>query len=300
MKEKLENLGVYNMNVLPYIFVLLAAILWGTTGTVQTFIDDGISPISVATMRSLIGGGVLLIIVLSLKKIKFNQWSWKWTILAAFLIGLFQASFFTSVRLTGVAVGTVVTIGSSPIFAGFIEWLMFKRKPDRIWQIATSFAVLGVVMLFLKKGDAVIDAKGISLALLAGMLFAFYTNVSKKLMEKEEALPSVALIFTICSLFLLPFAAQDGFGWIASPINLASILFMAIMTTSVAYLLFLSGLKKIHPSSAVTLSLGEPLTAALLGVFFLKESISFVSWLGIFLILSGILVLTFGPKKAQV
>ena len=288
------------MNIVPYMLILFAAILWGTTGTLQTYLQEGISPISVAAFRSLFGGGILLIILVMMRKIHVKTWSWKWTVAAAILIGLFQISFFSSVRLTGVAVGTVITIGSAPIFAGVLEWLLFKRRPDRIWAIATFLAVVGVVLLFVKKGDATIYPTGLLFALCAGVLFAMYTNVSKKLMEREETLPAVAMTFTLCALFLLPFSTKDGYGWLTVPTNLWTILIMAIFTTSLAYVLFLYGLQRIPPSSAVTLSLAEPLTAALLGVFLLKEPLTMLSWIGIASILSGIIVLTFGTKKKAI
>ncbi len=288
------------MNLLPYISVLIAAILWGTTGTLQTYLQEGISPISVAAFRSLFGGGILLIILVICRKINFKTWSWKWTILAAILIGLFQTSFFSSIRLTGVAIGTVITIGSSPIFAGIIEWILFKRRPDRVWVIATLLAVIGVVLLFVKKGDSTIHPTGILFALCAGILFAMYTNFSKRLMEREDTLPAVAMTFTLCALLLLPFSVQDGFGWIIVTTNLGTILVMAFFATSLAYILFLYGLQKIPPSSAVTLSLAEPLTAALLGVFLLKEQLSAMSWVGIALILSGIIVITLGGGRKTI
>lgn len=286
------------MNLLPYIFVLLAAMLWGTVGTTQTFLTEGVSSFGVAGVRSAIGGGLLLVIVLAMGKVNFRTWSWKWTILAALAIALFQSLFFTSVRYTGVAVGTVITIGSAPVFAGVIEWLFWKVRPSRVWGMATGLAITGCVLLFVNRGEAVIDPFGILLALCAGFMFALYTNVSKQLMKHEETLPAVAMTFTICALFLFPFAARDGLGWIYEGKNLWAMLFMALAATSLAYLLFLSGLKKISSSAAVTLSLAEPLTAAMLGVFLVGEYLSVTSWIGVGLLLSGIIVLTLGGRKA--
>ena len=74
---------------------------------------------------------------------------------------------------------------------------------------------------------------------------------------------------------------------------------MAVMYTSVAYLLFLSSLQKINSSSAVTLSLAEPFTAAMLGVFFIGEYLSVASWVGVSMLFGGILVLTFGSKRTK-
>lgn len=287
------------MHSLPYIFVLIAAMLWGTVGTTQTFLTDGISPFAVAGVRSAIGGVVLLVAVILLGKIKFRIWSWKWTILAALAIALFQSLFFTSVRLTGVAIGTVVTIGSSPVFAGLIEWLIWKVRPTRIWAVATGFSIVGCVLLFTTNGEAVVNPLGVGLALCAGCMFALYTNVSKQLMEREETLPAVAMTFTICALFLLPFAAQDGFSWLTEPVNISAMLFMGLAGTAIAYVFFLGGLQKISSSAAVTLSLAEPLTAAMLGVFLVGEYLSVTSWLGVGLLLSGIIVLTFGARGKE-
>ncbi|RUL52066.1 MULTISPECIES: DMT family transporter [Lysinibacillus] len=285
------------MNLLPYIFVLLAAMLWGTVGTTQTFLQEGISPIAVAGVRSAIGGGILLIAALVLRKINFKTWSWKWTILAALTIALFQCLFFTSVRFTGVAVGTVVTIGSSPVFSGIVEWFIWKRRPNRIWGIATGLAILGCILLFVNRGEATVHPVGVLLALCAGFMFAVYTNCSKQLTENEDTLPAVAMTFSICAVMLLPFSG-DGVSWMFTNQNLWPMIFMGLAATSLAYVLFLAGLEKISSSSAVTLSLAEPLTAALLGVFLVGEYLSPTSWIGVVMLLGGIVVLTLGSRKS--
>lgn len=279
------------------LFVLLAAILWGMTGTAQSFLDQGVSPIAVATIRSAIGGGLLLAIAILLRKIDLQNWSWKWTILAAASIALFQGLFFSSIRLTGVAVGTVATIGSAPVFSGILEWLVWKTRPTLIWGLATLMAIIGCLLLFMNNGDERVHAGGFALALCAGLSFAFYTNISKKLMAKADALPAVAMTFSVCTLFLLPFSLENGFAWLGNIHNLWTMLFMGIMCTSVAYLLFLNGLQKISSSTAVTLSLAEPLTAAILGVFLIGEHLTIVSWLGVAMLLGGIVVLTLGGRK---
>ena len=277
---------------------MLAAVLWGTVGTTQTFLQQGISSIAVASVRSAIGGGFLLIAVLAMKKLNFKTWSWKWTILAALTIALFQSLFFTSVRFTGVAVGTVVTIGSSPVFSGVVEWFFWKRKPNRVWAIATTCAIIGCILLFVNRGQATVHPIGICLALCAGLMFALCTNCSKQLTEKEETLPAVAMTFTLCALMLLPFSG-GSITWVFTLQNLIPMIFMGLVATTLAYIFFLNGLEKISSSSAVTLSLAEPLTAAMLGVFLIGEYLSPTSWIGVVLLLGGIVILTFGSRKKQ-
>ena len=283
--------------IIPYLLVLFAAILWGTTGTAQTFLPQTAQPLTIGASRLAIGGFSLLIIMLIMKKISFVTWPWKLTIIAAICMALFQPLFFTSVRVTGIAIGTVVAIGSAPIFSGLIEWLFLKLKPSRAWIMATALSVIGCALLFLNKDALTVNPVGVTLSLFAGFVFAIYTIVSKFLLAKVEAIPAVAMTFSISAFMLMPFLFIFDSSWVVEPKNIGTILYLGIMTTSAAYILYLFGLKKVPSPSAVTLSLGEPLTAAVLSVVIVGEVLSPISWLGVILLLGGIIVLTFSGRK---
>jgi len=164
---------------LSYLLVLLGAVLWGTTGTSQTFMPQTIHPLAVGASRLAIGGFTLFIILLVMRKIDFRNWPWKATIYAAVSMAVFQYLFFSSVRLTGVAIGTVVTIGSAPVFSGLIEWVIVKHRPTRVWLSATVLAIAGCSLLFLNEEGVVVDPLGIAMSLGAGFLFAVYALVNK-------------------------------------------------------------------------------------------------------------------------
>lgn len=287
------------MSVLPYIFVLIGAMLWGTTGTAQTFLPDAAHPFVISAGRSTIGGFSLLIIMVLLKKINFKTWPWKETIYAAICISLFQLLFFSSVLLTGVAIASVVAIGSAPVFSGLVEWIYFKTRPTRIWGISTSFAIVGCLFLFLNKGEITINPVGIVYSLIAGLIFAFYTLSSKSILAKEEAIPSVAMTFSVSAVFLLPFLFIYDLSWLNDAGNVGIILYLGLATTSIAYVFYARGLNKIPSSSALTLSLAEPTTAAILGVLIVGENLSGMSWVGILLLLGSIVVLTVGSKSKK-
>lgn len=279
--------------ILPYIFVLLAAILWGTVGTAKTYLPEEAGSISIAMFRSLLGGILLLLVALFLRKIRIKNWSWKLSIYASISMALFQPLFFTAVQVAGVAIGTVVTIGSSPIFAGMIDWFIRKKRPNRVWGFATVLAIMGCVLLFIGQESNVIHPWGIFSALSAGLAFAVYTNISKSLLKKEESLATVAIVFTVTGLLLLPFSLRESLVWSLDYNNWWPLIMIAFFGTSIAYLLFFRGLRVIDSSSAVTLSLAEPLTAALLGVFLVGEYLSFQGWLGVVLLLGGIVIVSF-------
>ncbi|MEK5040191.1 DMT family transporter [Sporosarcina sp. FSL K6-3457] len=282
---------------ISYLLVLFGAIFWGTTGTAQTFMPQTIHPLAVGASRLAVGGFSLLIILLVLRKINFRNWPWKSTLYAAISMAVFQYLFFSSVRLTGVAIGTVVTIGSAPVFSGIIEWLLVKRRPTRVWMIATALAIIGCALLFLNKEGIVVNPIGIAMSLGAGLLFAFYTLVNKEVLAKVDTVPAVAVIFSVSAMMLLPFLFLFETEGLLTGRGISVVLYLGIATTSVAYILFSVGLKRIPSSSAVTLSLAEPLTAAVLSVLVVGEQLNMTSWMGVALLLGGILVLTLGGRK---
>lgn len=285
---------------ISYLVVLLGAILWGTTGTAQTFMPQTIHPLAVGASRLAVGGFSLLVILLIMRKIDFRNWPWKSTLYAAISMAIFQYLFFSSVRLTGVAIGTVVTIGSAPVFSGIIEWLLVKRRPTRVWIMATVLAIIGCALLFLNKDGIVVNPVGIAMSLGAGLLFAFYTLVNKDVLDKVDAVPAVAVIFSMSAIMLMPFLFLFETEGLMTGRGISVMLYLGIVTTSVAYILFSAGLKRIPSSSAVTLALAEPLTAAILSVIVVGERLNGTSWMGIAMLLGGILVLTLSGRKVKV
>ncbi|WP_186668220.1 DMT family transporter [Sporosarcina sp. BP05] len=284
---------------ISYLVVLFGAILWGTTGTAQTFMPQTIHPLAVGASRLAVGGFSLLVILLIMRKIDFRNWPWKSTLYAAISMAIFQYLFFSSVRLTGVAIGTVVTIGSAPVFSGIIEWLLVKRRPTRVWIMATALAIIGCALLFLNKDGIVVNPVGIAMSLGAGLLFAFYTLVNKDVLEKVDPVPAVAVIFSMSAIMLMPFLFLFETEGLMTGRGISVVLYLGIITTSVAYILFSAGLKRIPSSSAVTLSLAEPLTAAILSVIVVGERLNGTSWMGIAMLLGGILVLTLSGRKVK-
>lgn len=288
------------MKFWPYLWVLAAAVLWGTTGTAQSFLQGDAHPLTIGAFRLSVGGFALLAFVILTKGLVWTEIPWRAALASAALMALFQPLFFSSVQLTGVAIGTVATIGSAPVFSGILEWTLLKRRPDRVWVSATVSAIAGCLLLFLGNGSASADPVGIILALGAGVSFAGYAITSKKVLEKMDAVPAVAVIFSLSALGLLPFLLFYDASYIMNFGNLGVIVYLGLGATSLSYILFSFGLKRIPSSSAVTLSLGEPMTAALLGVFIVGESLSGSAWFGVLLLLGGIVILTMGKKRAAV
>lgn len=285
------------MQIKAYIWVLFAAMLWGTTGTAQTFLVGEAHPLTIGAVRLAIGGFGLLAFVWISGKMSGVRIPWIWVGLSALCMSLFQPFFFSAVQLTGVAIGTVVAIGSAPAFSGILEALVLKRKPERVWVFSSVLSVAGCILLFANRDSYLVDPLGVMLGLLAGLAFAGYAMFSKNVLGLMEVVPAVAVIFSLSGLGLLPFLFFLDTGYLAEPKNLMIVAYLGLAATSLAYLLFSSGLKAIPSSSAVTLSLAEPLTASVLGVAVVGEALSGQSWFGVTLLIGGIALLAFGKNR---
>lgn len=279
--------------------VLMAAICWGTTGTAQAFAPLGATPAAVGAVRLAIGGAVLLLWALARRAWRPGApWPKGPTLAAAACMAAYQLCFFAAVARTGVAVGTVVAIGSVPMLAGLLGWWLRRERPGRAWLAATLLAVGGCTVLTLR-GAAVggVDPLGVALALGAGAAYVLFTIFSKELVGKQRPEAVMGVVFVLGALMLAPLFWMLDFTWVAEPQGTLVALHLGIITTALAYALFAQGLLSTPVATAATLTLGEPLTAALLGLTLLREPIDLPTGIGVALLLAGLMILTVRPRR---
>jgi DME family drug/metabolite transporter len=288
--EILGNRGIW--------LILIAAILWGTTGTAQALAPAGSSPLAIGALRLALGGSALALSAWLRGGLRHRSWPPLLTVAAGAFVALYQVTFFSAVLKTGVAVGTIVGIGSAPVFAGILEYLVRQRRPGRRWYFSTAVAVFGCLLLVLQAGDIRIDVVGIILALTAGFSYAAYALAIKLLLPGRSPEDVTAVIFCLGAIFLSPLLLMADLSWLRQINGWLLMLHLGLVATALSYWFFASGLKTVAASTAVTLSLAEPLTAAILGIVVVGERINVVSSLGLVLILSA-LVLLIVPDRAE-
>ncbi|MDM8534913.1 EamA family transporter [Clostridiaceae bacterium HSG29] len=281
------------------IYVLLAALLWGTTGSAQALAPTDASPLAIGAFRMLIGGSILFIIAIIKNPMsEFKTLNYKKVLKASFAIGLFQPFFFLGIQITGIALGTVVAIGSSPIFSGIIE-LLEGKKISKVWLVATTFSIVGCIMLFTGKSDLKVNFIGILFSLFAGLLYALYVKFSKVLLNSYSRDIVNGTLFLLSGIILSPILFFVDISWVTTYSGSFVVIYLGIATTTIAYTLFSKGLKNIEVEKAVSLTLAEPLTAALLGIFIFKEQLSFFSMIGLFLLFIGLVINSVFNKNTE-
>lgn len=283
-----------------YWFVVAAAVLWGTTGTAQALAPEGAPPVVIGTLRLAIGGLAQLLFVLTRGALNNGlPWPVSSTALAAIGVAAYQLCFFAAVAKTGVAVGTMITIGSSPIFGGVLGYLIRKESPGAKWGAATALAIIGCALLIVTGQEISLDLTGVLLALGAGASYAMYAVTSKGLLDTHTPDAVMAVVFCAGTLILSPVFFLLDPVWLAQSRSLIVVLHLGVIATALPYALFARGLKTVPAATAVTLTLAEPLTASLLGVMLLGEHLTLPAFVGIGFLLCGLALLQSGGRARK-
>jgi DME family drug/metabolite transporter len=223
-----------------------------------------------------------------------------WFVIVLGVLGVvaYQPAFFLGTSLNGVAVGTIVALGSAPILTGALEWAVTRVFPGLVWLIATLVATVGVVLLTGVGGADAISVEGLAASLAAGASYAVYALASKRLLVRGWA-PTAAMgsVFGWAAAASVPLLLFTDLRWLATGSGLAMALWLGLVTTTVAYLLFARGLIGLSAATVSTLTLAEPLTATLLGILVLNEQLSGNAVIGIIVLALGLVLLVL-PRRA--
>jgi DME family drug/metabolite transporter len=251
-------------------------------------------PVTVGAVRLAVGAAGLAAVAVRRGGPELRRAPWKAVAAAGAGMAAYQVSFFAAVRTAGVALGTAVTIGSAPLLAGALARWVDRVPLTRRWWAATALAVGGVAVIGGTPASAPLS--GVAPALAAGAAYAVFAVGAKRLVTACAPPVAMAAAFGAGSVLLSPALVAGDISWLGRPAGLAMAGWLGVVTVTVAYLLFAAGLSRTAVATAATLSLAEPLTAALLGALVLGERPPGLAWLGSALLLSGLAVLAVRPR----
>lgn len=221
----------------------------------------------------------------------------RWTAaVATVAISAYPVCFFAGVSRAGVAVGTLVGIGSVPVWTGLLLRLRGRRLGRR-WAVGTTGTLAGVALLVGPAGGD-IDAPGIPLALAAGAAYATYTLASERLLRAGHGpTETMAATYGAGAVLLAPLATVAPLGWAATPAGVSMVLWLGVATVAVAYVLYARGLSRLSSATVATLTLTEPLVATLLAVAVLGERLGGRSALGAATVAAGLVTVSLTGRR---
>ncbi|UIP29707.1 DMT family transporter [Photobacterium sp. TLY01] len=275
-----------------YLLALIVPMLWGSTyAAVSLFLQD-MSPYWVAVWRALPAGLVLLLIRPKLPPLSWSRMTLlSFCNIAAFFVLLFIAAY----RLPGSVAGTLGA--TMPLQMMLLQWLGEGKKPDPRSVVLAVLGLIGVGLLLNPSAD--LDPIG-TLAALAGTALVSQSALWMKRWPVNDALSFAAWQLVLGGIMLIPFAWFVAGAPVALSVDaIPGLLWLVLLNTAFGYWAWVRSVKKLGPNMMSMFSFVNPVTAVLLGIGLVGESLGMLQWAGIGLILVALLFMRKPSKPDQ-
>ncbi|GLC26845.1 DMT family transporter [Roseisolibacter agri] len=275
-----------------YVWILLAAALWGTLGpAARLALRDGVEPLELGFWRALVGGALFAAHALSRRRMRVAPRD-----LPAFagfaLVGvaLFYVSYFRAVNAGGAALAAIL-LYTAPAWVAIASALWLKERLTPRTAAALALTLGGVALVALgsgaKAGGVRLGGAAVAWGLVAGLAYAVYYLFGKRYFVRYEAPTVLAYALPLGALALLPavrFALKSATTWIV-------LTFIAVVPTYLAYYVYGLGLRRLPATRAATVATMEPVVAAALAYLVWGEALRPLGYAGAVLVLAGVLVI---------
>ncbi|HEQ1856975.1 TPA: EamA family transporter [Providencia alcalifaciens] len=269
----------------------LAPIVWGSTYLVTTEMLPAGMPLTLAMLRALPAG---LLLLLFLRKLPQGIWWGRVLILGILNFSLFWWLLFISAyRLPG---GVAATVGAiQPLIVLFLSRWLLSSPLSGVSIFAALSGIFGVAILILTP-SAALDLTGIISGLAGAFSMAAGTVLSRRWQPPVSALTFTSWQLTAGGLVLLPFALllEPALPSL-SLLNIAGLSYLTLIGGALTYALWFRGLAILGPSSVASLGFLSPMSAVILGWLWLDQQLSPLQLLGMLVILLSV----WGSQKAE-
>ncbi|MEV3930621.1 EamA family transporter [Streptomyces sp. NPDC049944] len=291
------------------VYLVVAGIAWGTAGAAASllFRISDLGPLALSFWRC-VGGLVLLAGALALRprrpRTPKEPRSRRLVRILGTGIGLtvFQSAYFAAVEATGLAVGTVVTLGAGPVLIAVGTRLTMGERLGRGGLLAVAGALTGLAVLVVGGEPAEVRPAGLMLAVLSAAGYAAITLLTRWLGRDGAAgnsLSTSAWAFGIGAVGLLPMAAAEGLVPHTAEAGqvLGLMVYVAAVPTALAYALYFAGAAAVRSATVSVIMLLEPVSAAVIAVTVLRERLTAATVVGTLLLLTAVAGLAFAETR---
>lgn len=283
-----------------YLYVVLAAALWGSLGVVSRLIlDAGVAPLELSVWRASLAGGLFAVHAVLRRRVRVERGDR--LPLAAFAVvgvSVFYLSYLFAVRAGGAALAAIL-LYTAPAWVAIASALWLHEAITRQKLVAIALTLVGVAFVALgapaSAGGLRLGPAAVGWGLLSGLAYACYYLYGKRYFVRYEAPTLFMYALPLGALLLLPGVhfvdkTPATWGWIA---------FVSIVPTYLALQLYEAGLRRVEATRAVTVATLEPVVAAGLAYLVWGEALRPLGYLGAALVLGGVLVMSFTALVAS-
>ncbi len=293
------------MKRISSIMIVLAGVFWGSMGLfVRTFTRLGFSTLQIVALRMGIAAVILFTALLIFKENLLKIRLKDLPLLAS--IGVFSLTamsifYFTTIELTTMSVAAIL-LYLSPIVVMLLSALIFKEKITLRKLICLCLAVLGCILVS-GIGDAgQVGMVGVLTGIGSAVSYGLYSILGNIALRKYHPFTIAFWAFLTAGISMVlvcnPVQMLNTVMMAPNPIPLGLLIVgNGLITAVIPYGLYTLGLKYTAPSKAAILACSEPVAATVMGLLWYKETPSNVSFLGMVLVLTAIVLLNLKKKK---
>jgi len=293
------------------LFIIMTAVLWGTASVVGRGVNEmtPTSGLSIAFFRLALAVPVLLIaggVVIGRDFWRIEGRSVWLLLLFGTAMAAYQASYFGSVLQLGVTIAVLVALCSATVLVALFSALLLGERLT--WRVLAGLvlALVGLVLLVGSPGSSEarldgdqINLLGVLLALGAGLSYAIVTLCTRTLAERYHPLQSISAAMLLGTLLLLPLVLFNGLPLSYELPAWLLLIYLGVIPTALAYLLFVSGMRTTTATVASITTLIEPLTGAVLAWFIFQERLGIWGLIGAALQLTAMALLLWKPSPSS-
>ena len=279
------------------IFIILASVLWGTSGLfVDILAPYGITSLQMTFIRGIVAFLSMGIFVL-IKDRSFVKTNFKELLLfigSGLSFFMTASCYYMSLQLTSISTA-VVLMYTAPIFVMIYSVSFLGEKFGRMKLVALIGMILGCIFTSGIIGGLKINVPGIAIGFLSGIAYASY-NIFTKIQMEKGINPVKSNFYCFLVSVIIGLIVSKPFGIIEcigkNPVVVASFsVGMGIFACILPYFLYTMALQRVPAGTASSLGILEPMAASLFSVLILGEKLSLYSIVGIVLILGSVFIL---------
>ena len=276
-------------------FVIGAALLWGTVGLVGAIVHQrsGLSALAISFWRLAFASAAMLPLLLR-RRPAFARSDRLRLVGVGAALAAYQACYFTAVMLAGVSLATLITLGLAPVLMALGGRLLLDETPQRSTVVAGAVALVGLFLLIgaPASGTVATALSGAGLACGSAAGYAGMTLLTRRRSASGQIATFTAASLGVGALAALPAALWDGLVLPGDAITVLLLVYLGVGPTALAYVAFFRGLTTVAATTAGVLTLIEPAAATLLAVVLLDERLGAGGAAGALLLMATAVTLT--------
>jgi probable blue pigment (indigoidine) exporter len=271
-------------NASDLLLTAIAPAIWGSTYIVTTEFLPDFSPLTVAMLRALPAGLLLLLVV---RQLPTGIWWARIFILGALNFSIFLSLLFISAyRLPG---GVAAMVGAvQPLLVVFLAHFILA-SPIRLSSVLAALVGAAGVAVLVLTPSAALDPIGIIAGLTGAGSMACGIVLNRKWQPPVSLLTFTAWQLTAGGLLLVPVVLVfEPAIPVPTVTNLLALAWLGLIGMALTYTLWLRGIARLNSSAVAPLLLLSPVTAVLLGWGFLGQTLTVLQTVGVVLVVGSI------------